>query len=101
MLLSVQAGLDRNGAQADQVRQNVTGGTAGPIISPMSRNSQFKSMPAALKMQDRAPVHGNREAQGIHTPGEAESDRWNRWANQDAHEEVQPIEINACHIEDA
>ena len=79
----------------------MTGGTAGPIISPMSRNSQFRSMPAALKMQDRAPVHENGEAQRRHTPDEAESDRWDCWANQDAHEEVQPIQINASHVEDA
>ena len=48
---------------SDQTRQNVTGGTAGPIMSPMTRNSQLRSMPAALNMQDRAPVmHANDES---------------------------------------
>lgn len=38
------------------MRANETGGTAGPISSPMSRYSQFRSMPAMWKMQDKAPV---------------------------------------------
>lgn len=53
-IFGVPAGVNDSGAH--QVRQKVTGGTAGPIISPMTRKSQFRSMPAALKMQDRAPV---------------------------------------------
>ena len=44
------------------MRAKVTGGTAGPISRPISRYSQFRSMPATLKMQDRAPVmHANDE----------------------------------------
>ena len=79
----------------------MTGGTAGPIISPMSRKSQFRSMPAALKMQDRTPVHGKGLAQRTYTPDEAEGDGRYCWADENPHEEVQPVQVNACHMEDA
>ena len=88
----------KDGTEAHQVRQKVTGGTAGPIISPISRKSQFRSMPAALKMQERAPVRGKGAGQRTDTPDKAERDRWHCWANEDPHEKVQPVQIDACHV---
>ncbi len=93
--------MHKSGTEAHQVRQKVTGGTAGPIISPMSRKSQFRSMPAALKMQDRAPVHGKGKAQRIYTPDEAEGDRRHCWPDEDSHEKIQPVQVNARRMEDA
>ena len=48
------------------------GGTAGPIMRPMSRNSQLRSIPAALNMQDKPPVCEQEAKAQEHTPGEGE-----------------------------
>lgn len=77
------------------------GGTAGPIMRPMSRNSQLRSIPAALNMQDRPPVREQEAKAQEHTPGEGECDRWHSRANQQPHEQVEPVQVNACYVEDA
>jgi hypothetical protein len=59
-------------AEPHQRRQKVIGGTAGPIMRPISRNSQLRSIPAALNIQDRPPVCEQEAKAQEHTPGEGE-----------------------------